>query len=327
MSEVQTQPRWSRAAVASLVLGLLSPLLQAITGVPALLLGYCGLYAINASDGRLQGRRCAAVGIILGSLGTLLTILWGIWLLIGNAQQASLRTQCTDNLRRIGLALLMYGDNHRGTFPPGTAQGTQLLPEQRVSWQGLLLPALETRRGGGSRWQHVASELDLTKAWDDPANAGAVGREIVTYRCPADPRATLPPLNLTSYIGMAGVGLDAAAYALEDPRAGFFGYDRTLTVSFKLNQGQLQDDLPAGLSHTITVAETLQDLGPWAAGGPSTVRGLDPDEQSYFGPGRPYGGLHPKGVNLLWADASVRFQSDAFPAHLFREQVRIHRQP
>jgi hypothetical protein len=344
MSGTVTQPQWSRAAVASLVLGLLPlvllvvarvpalvlglvlPVLLGVVGVPALVLGYRGLYEVNSSEGRLSGRRCAIVGMVLGLAGCAASVALLIFLILLRTEQASLRTQCTDHLRRVGMGLLFYADQHQGAFPPGTAQGTKLPPEERVSWQGLLLPALEVRRGGASRWASLAGGLDLHQAWDAPANAAATGNEVITYRCPADPQAGRPPVNLTNYVGLAGVGLDAARYPLEDSRAGFFGYDRILTVKFHFEEGRIVDDLPVGLSNTFAVTETLRDLGPWAQGGRATVRGLDPDQVSYFGPGAPFGGLHPDGFNLLKADGSVEFKNNDFPADLFRWQVRLHRE-
>jgi prepilin-type processing-associated H-X9-DG protein len=40
------------------------------------------------------------------------------------------------------------------------------------------------------------------------------------------------------------------------------------------------------------------------------VRALIAAEKPYTGPGRPFGGLHPNGLNVLFADASARFLRD-----------------
>jgi prepilin-type processing-associated H-X9-DG protein len=52
--------------------------------------------------------------------------------------------------------------------------------------------------------------------------------------------------------------------------------------------------------------ETRSGLGPWARGGPSTVRGFDPADVPLHGDGRPFGG-HSSGMNVAMADGSVRF--------------------
>jgi prepilin-type processing-associated H-X9-DG protein len=103
--------------------------------------------------------------------------------------------------------------------------------------------------------------------------------------------------ELTSYAGVAGLGPDAAELPLEDPRAGIFGYDRLTPL------GAITD----GTATTMAAAETAESNGPWKAGGPATVRGLDPSRQPYIGPGRQFGGTHRDGAMVAFADGSVRF--------------------
>jgi prepilin-type processing-associated H-X9-DG protein len=121
---------------------------------------------------------------------------------------------------------------------------------------------------------------------------------------------------LTSYLGIAGVGVDAARYPRKDPRAGFFGYDRVIT----------QADITSGTSVTMMVAETTQHNGPWLAGGSPSVRGLDPDIERYIGLGRPFGGLHLDGLNVLWVDGSVRPVGERVAPAEFRASARINRE-
>ncbi|MBX9578879.1 MAG: DUF1559 domain-containing protein [Gemmataceae bacterium] len=115
----------------------------------------------------------------------------------------------------------------------------------------------------------------------------------------------------TNYIGVAGIGADAAALPADDRRAGMFGYDRMMTAH------RVKD----GLGSTILFVETTRDVGPWARGGPTTVRGVDPADHPLTGPGRPFGGLHglnrplpcrPRlgGSNVGLADGSVRYLRD-----------------
>jgi prepilin-type processing-associated H-X9-DG protein len=71
----------------------------------------------------------------------------------------------------------------------------------------------------------------------------------------------------------------------------------------------------------LMVLETARDTGPWAQGGLTTVRGLDPEDKPYLGAGRPFGGTHftenslfkrghSLGCNALMMDGSVRFIAD-----------------
>jgi prepilin-type processing-associated H-X9-DG protein len=164
------------------------------------------------------------------------------------------------------------------------------------------------------KWQELAGRLDLKRAWDEPPNAEAAGVNVPAYLCPSlgrpDPRRQP---GLTTDAGLAGVGPDAALLPKDDRRAGVFGYDRVIT----------RQDVKAGISFTMMVAETTRDLGPWVAGGPSTVRGLAPDETQYVGVGRPFGGLHPGGANVLWVDTSVRFVKDSVAPEVFRAQATL----
>src|SRR5947209_12521813 len=99
--------------------------------------------------------------------------------------------------------------------------------------------------------------LDPSAAWDAPANrdaAAAVG----FLPCPAVRRERGPiPPGQTTYLGVAGVGPDAAARPPTDPRAGVFGFDRTTTIA----------DITDGTSTTLFALDSGHDLGPWAKGG------------------------------------------------------------
>jgi prepilin-type processing-associated H-X9-DG protein len=183
-----------------------------------------------------------------------------------------------------------------------------------MSWFVNVLPFVE-RNPGRQAWLPLAGQtFDPAVAWEAPPNASAATIRINAFLCPSsrahDPHATP---GLTSYVGLAGVDPDAARLPKTSPRAGFFGYDRTITAA----------DLQAGISFTTMAAETDRDLGPWVAGGPSTDRGLDPEESVFLGVGRPFGGLHPGGANVLWVDGSVRFVADSVPPEEFRRLATL----
>jgi prepilin-type processing-associated H-X9-DG protein len=123
--------------------------------------------------------------------------------------------------------------------------------------------------------------------------------------CPANPTEFDPSLPCpTHYLGIAGVGEDAAELPLSDRRAGVFGYDR------KVRERDIKD----GLATTLAVAEAL-DGGPWTAGGKATLRGLSVGEAPYLGEGGQFASRHRVGffpwsgpvvTNVLFADGSVR---------------------
>jgi prepilin-type processing-associated H-X9-DG protein len=308
-------PRLSGQAVASLVLGVAGvvPYTLGLASLPALLLGYRAVYDVNASDGRLRGRGLARAGMALGVVGLVVVAAWLVVIVSARLNANAARAGCKDNLRQIGEALKAYSDGHAGVYPPGTVPNAALPPERRLSWHAEVLPYLDRPRAGGpGRWQKLYASLDPAAAWDDPANKAAAATAVPRFVCPASPPDA--DLTLTTYVGLAGVGADAATLSDKSPRRGFFGYDRLLS----------SDDLTAkGSGHVLAVIETAEDNGPWLRGGPATVRGVAADEDRPVGRGRPFGGLHAGGANALWADGSVHFESEHVEPGVFRKAVLV----
>jgi prepilin-type processing-associated H-X9-DG protein len=240
------------------------------------------------------------------------------------------RLRCMDNLRRTGwFAMWSYADpaaafpggptdpnrpqqldldaklDPNRLFPPGTLANPNLPPDHRLSWHIILMPYLGK--------EQLNAKFDRGRAWDDDANHGAICTLVPEYICPTQYRA-LPAdtPQLTSYIGLAGLGPDAPTLLQTDPRAGFLRYDDATKI------GSVQ----RGFSYTISILETGSNLGPFAAGGPPTVRGLDSATTPYIGYGRPFGG-HPEGANAAFADGSVRFQAAGISPHVLEMMATL----
>ena len=301
-------PRASGKAVLSVILGLLC------LGPPGLLLGYWGLRDINESDGRIKGRGLAIAGMILGGLGTLLCLAGvpAVWI-VGLREKAN-RASCQNNLRVIGLAVNLYhGD--KGPFPPGTIANGALPPGERLSWYVSILPYLDQdpdpAKHRTTSEEALYEHIDRKLAWDAGPNRQLAETPIRWLVCPSQ---VLPRPGLTSYVGLAGVGRKAARLPVSDPDAGFFGYDRRITRA----------DVTRGLSETMMATETTVDNGPWAEGGPATVRGLGPEQTPFVGPGRQLGGLHPGGLNVLFVDGGISFYSESIDPDVFKAMVKIH---
>jgi hypothetical protein len=228
------------------------------------------------------------------------------------ARDDSVLACCANHLKQIGLAIQAHHE-FNGSFPQGMIPAAGLLPQDRHSWLVSMLPYLEQN--------NLYSSIDTTKPWYSPGNATPRGRCAMVYTCPSDP--STPPLQ-TNYVGMAGVGSDAATLASGDPRAGFFGQDRKIT----------RDDVTDGLSHTLAALETSQQPGPWIAGGFATVRSAIPGTTPYLGPGRPFGAGHrpesslivvpasPGGL-VVFGDASVRFIPGSIKPSIFEALATI----
>jgi prepilin-type processing-associated H-X9-DG protein len=318
MSDLR-QSRLSKAALASFILGASSLVLSLATALPALFLGVQAIRQINRGDGQLHGRRLAIAGLALSAVVTAVTVLGLLGLVLILVQEAYHLAGCSNNLRQIGQAVQNYSEHNNHYFPPGTVLNTALNPRQRLSWQAALLPYLSPGEAVGKKAdkprEELVNRIAFEAAWDAPANAG-LRWNVSTFLCPTFARELSPgQIGLTSYVGLAGVGDDAAALPLTDANAGFFGYDRLLRAS----------DISARLDATMTVIETMQDNGLWPAGGPPTVRGVQADSNRYVGKDAAFGGLHRQGANILWADGSVRLVTEKIDPDLFRSESRIGR--
>jgi prepilin-type processing-associated H-X9-DG protein len=301
----------------SLVLGVASFILPLIAGLPAVFVGYRALYGINAADGRLAGRRLAVAGIVLGGLTTIVVVAGCIVLIVVNLSQYSHREECQNNLRRIGIAVYVYHDNTADKrFPLAAIPNAELPIDARLSWHTGILPYLDHALPANRKWLDLGDRIDRARAWDDAENGAAANTTVAAFLCPNhpsyDPASRPAPAH---YVGCAGVGLDAATLPKGAERAGFFSYERVLRRS----------DLTAGYSHTLMVLETASENGPWIAAGFPTVRGV-PAVDHLIGLDAPFGGCHAGGLNALFADASVRFQSDTIEPKVFWDLARVPRE-
>jgi len=257
-------------------------------------------------SGPLTLRRLTVAVAVAASVAVGVT--WGV----SAARARADRELCRNHLKQIGMALDMYTSVH-GSFPYGTVPSASLPVGRRLSWLVTLLDFIEG---------NAPNIRDKTRAWDDPIAAGLVstdkdterggdvpaGSDISVYHCPSGSESHAPAGHEpTEYIGMAGLGADAPSLALGHPRAGVFGDERATPT------GRISD----GLGSTVAVVEAREGRGPWRAGGPSTVRGVDPSRRPYVGARRQFGGCHPAEAQALFADGSVRFLSESIDPQVF----------
>jgi prepilin-type processing-associated H-X9-DG protein len=235
----------------------------------------------------------ARIQFLVGVLIPVLLVGLGIAGVV-RVRELAARTRCRNNMRQIGISLYNYYDTNGGVYPTGTVSiklGKNLPPEQRLSWFFLLSPYVEQ--------DSVLPPHQINLPWYAPENATYFKARVPWLLCPTFPESSIPrsPPYPTHYVGIAGLGLDSPLLPLNLPRAGFFGYDREIRKS----------DVKDGLGNTLVMAEITEDIGPWLAGGPSTVWGLGQGKFPYLGHPAQFGGFH-RGfmTNVLFADGSVR---------------------
>jgi prepilin-type processing-associated H-X9-DG protein len=306
--------RVSLAAIVSFAFGLLSLFLFAITGVPAVAAGLVGLRQINASDGRLGGIGLAIAGMLLGTAGTLRSIVYFVGQWTDRAQARANQVECVEHLRQIGFGLKSYAALHKENYPQAALHNADLNPDRRLSWLTEIVPFLGRATPGEAFFQDLNKRIDRKEAWDAPGNEAALNTPVRLFLCPGhphyNPRARP---GMTHYVGLAGIDPEAANLPKDDPRAGVFGFSRKVG----------DRDMKAGMGYTMMVLETANENGPWLAGGFPSVRGLSPTCNDYIGPEKPFGGTHKGGLNVLWGDGSVRWVGDAVPPEDFRSQATL----
>jgi prepilin-type processing-associated H-X9-DG protein len=150
------------------------------------------------------------------------------------------------------------------------------------SWRTLILPYLEQ--------EPLYRTIDLSKPWNDPANARALGTEVHAFRCP---NATGPG-NTTSYLGIVG-----------PENFWVRGKSRRLA------------EITDGTSATLMVIEADDEHAvPWMAP-------TDAEESVFlrFGPDTKL--HHPGGMNAGFVDGSVHFLKAAIPAQVRRALITV----
>lgn len=222
---------------------------------------------------------------------------------VQSARSAARRTQSKNNLKQIGLALHNYHDTH-SSFPQGTHPNDDLKPEKRLSWMASILPFAEQAA--------LYNRIDFDEAWDSDANKGLMENQLPIFQNPGVEAAKESKVGTTHYVGIAGIGKDAATLPMTDKNVGVFGYNRKTRIR----------DITDGTSNTLMVSEAKKSFGAWGAGGSSTIRGFvkKPYINGPDGIGSPFQG----GCNMLFCDGAVRFISEKIDPTVLENLARIH---
>jgi hypothetical protein len=232
----------------------------------------------------------------------------GMLFLKGQADLAGSRWRIFDLASATQRYLADKGAFPQGVLPrsPSSERVLDWRPDQRLSWMVDLLPYVD---GGNFR----DLDIDRDLSWREGKNvlAGQVvvpsflghGRTGMADRYVNYPEAPGKMVQgaATHFVGVAGVGLDAAYYTKGDAntagKLGVFGYDRVTK----------KEEIKDGLDKTILLLQIPPDYStPWTAGGGGTVRGVSED----FDAVEPfvcteYQGK--RGTFAVMADGKVRF--------------------
>ena len=226
-------------------------------------------------------------GLTLGEL----VIATGVVMLIGfvavvfllpvqRAREPARRSQCKNNLKQIGLALHNYHDQYHA-FPPAYTVDADGKPLH--SWRTLILPFMDRKA--------LYDKIDLTKPWDDPANAEVFKlHNIESYRCPSEPG----PATHTTYLAVV-----------------------TSNSCLRPGESARLSDIKDSTSGTLMVTEVDSEHAvPWMAP-------MDADESLFLAIGPTSKLVHTGGVHAVLADGTVRFFTVGYLAEIGRALISI----
>ncbi len=114
----------SGLAVASLVLGILGIFTCGLAAVIGLVLGIMAQVRISNPKSRLSGSGLAIAGICTSALSLLLLVLILPGLLLpalSRAKQKAMTINCMNNMKQLGLGMVMYADAHTNQLPSAAA--------------------------------------------------------------------------------------------------------------------------------------------------------------------------------------------------------------
>jgi hypothetical protein len=107
-------------AIASLVLGVLGMFTAGVTALFGLVFGIIALIKISRNQSRLSGLGLAIAGTCVSGFMVLMLPVMAAMLLpaLARAKQRAQSINCMNNVKQINLALIMYANDHKDTFPP-----------------------------------------------------------------------------------------------------------------------------------------------------------------------------------------------------------------
>lgn len=173
------------------------------------------------------------------------------------AREAARRTQCKNNLKQIGLALLSFHDV-KSHLPAGMMLHARA-GRPSASWRALILPMLED--------SDMYAAVGVIENPKDPNYGGVGSRQpgtymLAKYLCPSVPRPE-GQFKPSSYAGVAGALGAEDSWDLEDSICGDVQRNGILFPGSEIRISHVTD----GTSQTLAVGERTYIFRDWLVGG------------------------------------------------------------
>jgi prepilin-type processing-associated H-X9-DG protein len=218
----------------------------------------------------------AVLGVIVVCGGILLALMLPA---VSAAREAARRSQCTNNLKQLGLAMHEYHDNYK-CFPPAYIPDEDGKPMH--SWRVLLLPYLEQ--------QPLYEAYNFDEPWDSPGNLALAAQMPPFFRCPSDGESGRSETSYAMLVGPQTIS--------DGPTANGIG------------------DIKDGTSNTILLVEVTGSGINWLE--PRDVD-VEKSALAINNPaGTGIRSNHPGGVNILFCDGAAQFLSETIDPQVLK---------
>ena len=277
---------------------------------------------------RIRGFTLVELLVVIAIIGILIALLLPA---VQAAREAARRSQCSNNLKQIGLALQNYHDTYN-TLPPSYVNSDG---EPRWGWGCLILPFMEQGAlydkldptgNNGQSIQQLASA--------DTTIQAALQMEIDAYLCPSDEQ---------NIVGSKFFRVTDAPNTLRLGKSNYAISESVAAYETGFHDAHPLADIRDGTSNTMLVAErdvvqrvasnwvgrtqTTSSVGFRAINPPNTTC-MNANGQSSLTPAASYsngvfngpcsrynvGSQHPGGLNVVLVDGSVHFISETLDA-------------
>ena len=208
-----------------------------------------------ASRNARRGFTLIELLVVIAIIGVLIALLLPA---VQAAREAARRSQCTNNLKQMGLALHNY-ESTQGSFPMGGMRWDRnfdgCVTDWKHTWQDYIMPFLEQ----GTTY----NTFNFSRPWNSITQNTAFDTNVAVYLCPSDSRYTQEPVGFvqyvqTSYAAVRG-GTENIYYSWGTPTTqpnanrcgaidseGLFGTNVVYRIA----------DISDGTSQTLAVGET-----------------------------------------------------------------------
>lgn len=205
---------------------------------------------------RKSGFTLVELLVVIAIIGILIAMILPA---VQSVREAARRTECSNNIRQIGLAVVNYETANR-RFPSGWKSATGW------GWMAEALPFIEQN--------NIADQIDLKQALLDPMHEATIQHFISGQICPsstnnsetfeleAGPGLVPTQIGRTHYVGC--IGSSAATQTMDDgqtcPSMDLLTSERFIDGMFYKDSRTERRDVLDGTSNTILLGERSDDL-------------------------------------------------------------------